>query len=263
MRLRILGSVIITVLIVVIFGGVVGLATDGLTLIDLPPVQLYEITTITPEGVEEYRNQVTFSVFIELNEVEVVTTGSDYVTKSIYDLNFQLLTSDMQVIDPEDAYRVGFDQRLANYISEDDRIEIKFYLDNEKQDEREIYLKDYGIEMEVLGLALQTQLLREETDFHGQIIDINGVGRYNLDSDLLTPKEITKLAEGRHMAPQVQTILANNEDIYVYSFGYNGMLRWFFPMRFHVVLEKEIPHRILAFWGGSGDLLRYQVYQYQ
>lgn len=229
----------------------------------LPLFQQYMITTITPEGDEEYSNSVSFLIQPELNQVLVNTTGSDYLTKSIYDLKLQLLSSDMRVVDQADAIRVGFDQRFAEFFPADERIDIKYILENEVQDERELFLKDFGIEMEVAGLALQNLLLQGETEFHGQLIDINGAGRYNLDSKVLSATEISKLADGRQMAPQVRDMLSKPDDIIVFSIGYDGMLRWFFPVRFHVILAKEAPHHVLAFWGGSGNLLRYQIYQLQ
>lgn len=229
----------------------------------LPGFQQYQITIITPKGEEEYDYLVSFSVDSQAKNINVYTDGAEYKTNSFYDLDLNLISSEMIVTSEEDIERVGFNRRTADCSGDGSQINIDFYLADDLQLSRVIHLKEQAVEFEVLGLYLQALLLQNSTDFHGQLIDINGIGRYELDSKVLTVREIKKLAAGRHMAWQVKEILDKADDIYVFSIGYNGMLSWFFPARFHVVLEKQTPHRILAFWGGSSDLLRYHVYTYQ
>ena len=138
---------------------------------------------------------------------------------------------------------------------------LAFYLDGKLQDTREVYLPQQATEVEVLGLYLQALLNQNRTDFHGLILDLNASGRYQLDSRVLTDKQFEALIRQKNMAPQIRDMLAAGQ-ITVFSIGYNGILRLFFPTRFHVVLEKAAPHRILAYWAGSGKRLRYVVYEF-
>lgn len=259
---RKLATYIVIVLSLVIFFGIQVKANDSLTNV-LPAFQQYRVTIITPAGEEEYDYLVNFSLDSAAKKVNVYTGGAEYITDSYYDLDLNLITSEMKVISEEDWARVGFDRRIAGCSEDGSQIKVDFYLTGELQDSRVLHIKEQAVEFEVLGLYLQALLSKNITDFHGQLIDINGIGKYELDAKVLTVKEINKLAVGRHMAWQVKEILDRAEDICVFSIGYDGMLRWFFPVRFHVVLEKDEPHRILAFWGGSSDLLRYHIYTYQ
>lgn len=237
-------------------------AADSLLEV-LPVDQLYQISVLTPSGEDEYDYFVRFQVDETANQLKVITNGPQYRMESVYDDRLQLLTSEMTVISKEDAIRVGFDHRYAVYTPNTRKINITYYLDGVFQVNREIKLDQTAAEIEVTGLYLQALLLNGETNFHGRLIDLNSGGKMQLDSRLLTNKEIQKLAQEKRMAPQVKSILENSDDIYVFSIGYDGILRLFFPARFHVVLEKAAPHRILAFWGGSGDTMRYHYYQYQ
>lgn len=228
----------------------------------LPTKQQYEVRIITTEDIEEYRYLIDFVVDQENQKLYVTTTGDEYTNDAVYDLDFLLLDSKMHVLKQEDVERVGFDSRVAVYDQEKHRIAIEFYQEDRMQDDREIYLQQYGTEMEVLGLNLQALLLNNQFDFHGQLVDLNGIGRYSLDSKLLSGEEIKKLADAKNMADSVRSIL-NETEVYAFTLGYRGILRLFFPIRFHVVLEQAVPHRILAFWGGSSNLLRYHVYDYR
>jgi len=229
----------------------------------LPEEQLYQIAIVTPQGEEEYVYDVLFQVDKSSGQVLVTTTGSGYTMESRYDQDLKLLQSEMLVVQERDVARVGFDRRSSVYDPEENRIFLAFYLNDRLQDTREIYLKEEGTEIEVLGIYLQSLLLQNRTDFHGNLVDLNGTGRYILDSSVLADKQVSDLARKKNTAPQIQELLADPDQVEVFSIGYDGILRWFFPTRFNVVLEAEAPHRILAFWAGSGDLLRYHLYRYQ
>ncbi len=236
-------------------------ATDSLLPL-LQEHQQYKITIITPQGEAEYDYFVDFAVDHMEKKVKVYTKGTGYITTSYYGADLGLINSEMEVVNQADVERVGFNHRIATATS-DDNIEIEFLLAETLMDKKKLKLKEQAVEFEILGLYLQGLLLQETTEFHGHLVDINGVGKYELNSKILDNKEIQKMASGKNIPPQVVNILNEPQNIYVFSLGYNGMLRWFFPVRFHVVLEKEKPHRILAFWGGSSDLLRYHLYSYQ
>jgi len=172
----------------------------------LPGFQQYQITIITPKGEEEYDYLVSFSVDSQAKNINVYTDGAEYKTNSFYDLDLNLISSEMIVTSEEDIERVGFNRRTADCSGDGSQINIDFYLADDLQLSRVIHLKEQAVEFEVLGLYLQALLLQNSTNFHGQLIDINGIGRYELDSKVLTVREIKKLAAGRHMAWQVKEI---------------------------------------------------------
>lgn len=255
--------ILITLSLLIVFSACLIVNAADSVISWLPETQRYQISIITPQGEAEYVYDVLFEIDPENGQATVTTTGSGYTMESRYDADLRLHYSEMQVVNQHDAGRVGFDRRSAVYDPEENRIILAFYLNERLQDTREIYLHDEGTEIEVLGLYLQSLLLQNRTDFHGKLVDLNGSGRYQLDSRVLTAKQVRDLTKKKNTAPQVQQLLQDPEQVTVFSIGYDGILRWFFPTRFHVVLESEAPHRILAFWAGSGDRLRYHLYDYQ
>lgn len=160
----------------------------------LPEEQLYQIAIVTPQGEEEYVYDVLFQVDKSSGQVLVTTTGSGYTMESRYDQDLKLLQSEMLVVQERDVARVGFDRRSSVYDPEENRIFLAFYLNDRLQDTREIYLKEEGTEIEVLGIYLQSLLLQNRTDFHGNLVDLNGTGRYILDSSVLADKQVSDLA---------------------------------------------------------------------
>lgn len=228
----------------------------------LPANQEYEIEIITPAGIMEYEYKTSFSKDDATQRIRAYTDGPGYTTESFYDYDLAFIESVMQVNNESDVYRVGFDQRLAKFVPESGEVLIDFLFDDVSQLKKEIKLsKDgEGTEMEILGLHLQAMLLQGDTNFHGYLLDVNNGAKYRIDVNLLNAKDIAKLAAEPRMTPQVKAILENNEDVIVYSLGYNGILRLFFPTRFHIVLDKTAPYQTLAFWGGSGQALRYHLY---
>lgn len=228
----------------------------------LPQRQLYRVAIVTPGGVEEYVYQAEFRIDADTRQLRASTDGPGYTMESRYDGNLRLLNSEMVVLNSEDAARVGFDHRVAAYDTVEGKYVLVFYLEGKLQDTREVYLQEQATEIEVLGLHLQALLNQGRTDFHGLMLDLNAPGRYKLDARVLTEKQVQALAELKNMAPQVKSMLENPEQITVFSIGYDGILRFFFPTRFHVVLEKTAPHRVLAYWAGSGERLRFHVYEF-
>lgn len=226
----------------------------------LPDNQLYRVAIITPDGDEEYVYQVEYRV--EAGRLFASTIGPGYTMESRYDADLRLLNSEMAVLTSEDAVRIGFDRRVAAYDPEEEQYVLVYYLEDKLQSTREIRLREQATEIEVLGLHLQALLNQGRTDFHGRLLDLNSPGKMQLDSRILTDKQIKDLANQKKMAPQVRSLLEKREEIIVFSIGYDGFLRFFFPTRFYVVLENTAPYRILSYWAGSGERLRFHIYQF-
>jgi|GEM_PF-652632 len=228
----------------------------------LPKSQLYRVAIITPAGAEEYVYQVEFRVDADTSQLLASTLGPGYTMESRYDADLRLLNSEMVVLTSEDAARVGFDRRVAAYDAVEEKYVVFYYLEGTVQDSREVVIKEQATEIEVLGLHLQALLNAGRTDFSGSLLDLNAPGRMQLDTRVLTDKQVRDLSGKRDVAPQIKAILEKTDQVTVFTIGYDGILRFFFPTRFYVILEKAAPHRILAYWAGSGERLRYVLYQF-
>lgn len=239
-------------------------STTASLIESLPVRQQYQVQIITPLGEEEYRYFVDYQVLEDAQQLQVTIDGSGYISTTFYDHRLNLIQGEMEVIDTEDIARVGFDRRVAIAIPEKEQIILEFYLAEDLQLSRELYPpNNNATEIGILGLYLQALLHKSgiaNLEFHGNLFDINRGSYFKLGTSLLTDAEVEKLAAGLRVPQQVKAILSDPNQIFVFKLGYTGIVRWFIPNQFYVVLEKAAPHRILAFWGGSSKLLRYEIY---
>ncbi len=228
----------------------------------LPDLQGYRIDILTPDDVIEYSYTTSMRIDRDLAQITIAATGPSYQSKSVYDLSFLLLSSELEVRAKDDIERIGFDRRTAFIDIEVDRLVLEFFLEQESQQIREHDIPTETVDIESLGLYLQSLVLAGETTFHGNLYDSNSGDKFNrLQVSLLKQSEIDKLVRQSTFPETMNVMLKDSDNIIVFSLGLRGLIRIFFPHRFYVVLEKQAPHHILGFWGGSSQRLRYHVYQ--
>lgn len=215
----------------------------------LPPVQHYTVSIINPDDHRLYAYEKKVTVDPASGELTIHDTGRDYDYTGRLDRDFRLLESDLRFKKAADIEKLGYDQRVTTYRADEAVMEFSVLTGGKILYTKEIALEEQAYDLESFCFFVQALQNKGRNTFRGNVINMNNGQLIAVEMKPLGGRELQKLLAKKNLPARIRSL--DEAGHYFYAMGVTGWSKIFFTYKFYLILEREAPHRIKAFWGDN------------
>lgn len=190
-------------------------------------------------------------------DIDVSITSKKFEYRGSFDNSFNLRKSVYLFKDQDLIKLVGHDKRVTSAEQSQKSISIEYYLNNRQKNVKKITCDQNTVDTDILLFYLHGRLLDGNDRFNTSLITKSSGMKVNAGFRLITTSDLQKLSPEYNFPPIMKKIIDQKVDRYVYIMELNGIEKVFYPYRYYYVYDKEAPHNLIAYWGGSVKLAEY------
>lgn len=215
----------------------------------LPSVQQYIVTIINPEDALLYSYEKKVSVEPESGRITIEDSGRDYEYTGYLDKDFLLLKSNLRFKKAADLEKLGYDQRVTTYRAEEGVMEFAVLTGGRPLYSKEIEMEKNTFDLESFSFYAQALQHKGIDTFRGNVINMNSGQLIKVEMTLLSGRALQKMMNKKNLPGRIRSL--DEEEHYFYVMGVSGWNKLLFTYKFYLILERNAPHRVKAFWGDN------------
>ncbi|NLW56477.1 MAG: hypothetical protein GX050_07675 [Firmicutes bacterium] len=215
----------------------------------LPAVQHYNVSIINPEDVLLYAYEKKVTVEPESGQLTILDTGRDYEYTGYLDRDFRLLESNLLFKKAVDIEKLGYDQRVTTCRADEGVMEFTVLTGGEVLYTKEIALEEQAYDLETFCFFVQALQNKGLNTFQGNVINMNNGQLIAVEMKPLGGRELQRLLDKKNLPSRLRSL--EEAEHYFYVMGVTGWSRIFLTYKFYLILERQAPHRVKAFWGDN------------
>ncbi|HEX3044210.1 MAG TPA: hypothetical protein VHY08_05610 [Bacillota bacterium] len=230
--------------------GVMGLDADISKLFPIEQVERGEAIQLGGK-VATGLNQ-TIKVNPDNGGVRLTISADEFTYQGDLNKSLRVVKSEFLFRNPEIIKSLGHDQRITISDPSKKAMTIKYYLQGREKESKTFSYDFNTIDSDTLIVFLQGMLLSGVQQFNCDLIAKGQRMKINVNFRLSEVAGFTPDPESNLPEKLVQ-FLAQKTEKYIYEMKLTGVLNLIVPGKYYYVFEKTLPHRLIAYWGGTSN----------